>query len=88
MSEFEKLRALLDMPPTAARDLIDGDQAQVLGELRAIARRPTELRSAARPAAMAAPPRRRRWTRPLWAVLIVVTVLDAIYLISHALTLP
>ncbi len=59
MSEFEKLRALLDAPPPA----VD------VAEARALARRRTP----------------RRWMRPLWKVLIVLTALDAIYLLAQAL---
>ena len=59
MTEFDKLRALLDMPRPAAD----------VAEARALAERRTP----------------RRWTRPLWRVLIVVTALDAIYLLAQAL---
>jgi hypothetical protein len=59
MSEFDKLRALLDAPPPAAE----------VAEARALAER--------RPS--------RRWMRPLWKVLVVLTALDAIYVLAHAL---
>jgi hypothetical protein len=58
MSEFDKLRALLD----TARPAAD------VAEARA-PKRPTP----------------RRWVRPLWKVLIVLTALDAIYLLAQAL---
>jgi hypothetical protein len=59
MSEFDKLRALLDGPPPA----VD------VAEARALVQRRTA----------------RRWMRPLWKVLIVLTALDAIYLLAQAL---
>jgi hypothetical protein len=59
MSEFEKLRALLDTAGPAAD----------VTEARALAKRRTP----------------RRWVRSLWKVLIVLTALDAIYLLARAL---
>jgi hypothetical protein len=59
MTEFDKLRALLDAPPPAAD----------VAEARAVAEERTP----------------RRWMRLLWKVLIVVTALDAIYLLAQTL---
>ena len=61
MSEFDRLRALLDDVAAAKSDS----------------------------AALWAPPARttrgRRWARTLWTVFIVVTALDAVYLLIKAL---
>jgi hypothetical protein len=59
MSEFDRLRALLDAPLPAAD----------VAEARVLAKRRTP----------------RRWMRPVWKALIVLTALDAIYLLAQAL---
>lgn len=59
MTEFDKLRALLDAP-LAEADVVE---APALAGRRAP----------------------RRWVRLLWKVLIVATVLDAIYLLTQTL---
>jgi hypothetical protein len=59
MTEFDKLRALLDMPRPA-------DPAN-------FARADTRTL------------RRGRWARLLWSIFVVVTLLDAIYLLAQAL---
>jgi hypothetical protein len=81
MTEFDKLRALLDLPPVAGPDPDGGAEA------RASTRRRTISQGAARsPAgATARTPRRRKWVRPLWTVLVIVTVLDAVYLLAKSL---
>ena len=81
MSEFDKLRALLDFPKTASPDP-DG-----VAEVRAAIARRTMSQGAVQSPSSAAigTPRRRQWTRPLWTVLIIVTVLDAVYLLFRAL---
>ena len=76
MSEFDKLRALLDPP----KDIEQASVTPRLPEPRSIAKAasqdPDALRS---PAA-----RRRRLLWPL-AILLVITVIDAMYLLAKAL---
>jgi hypothetical protein len=61
MTEFDKLRALLDMPRPADR----GPANFVRAHTRTL--------------------RRGRWARLLWSIFVVVTLLDAIYLLAQAL---
>ena len=61
MSEFDKLRALLDNVGAAKSP------------------------SAAPSAPAAGTPRSRRWTRTLWMLFVIVTVLDAVYLLVKTL---
>lgn len=60
MTEFDKLRALLDMPHADP------------GPANFARARPQTLR-------------RGQWARLLWSIFVVVTLLDAIYLLAQAL---
>lgn len=84
MTEFDKLRALLDMPRHAGPDPVDLAEARALTERLAMSSRPTQSHSAATRAMMVRTRRRPRWpwTRLLWRVLLVALILDAVYLLT------
>ncbi len=76
MGEFDKLRALLDIPRSAQADPVDVAEARAPTERRMTSPKLAHSRSA--PATIARTLRRRLWTRLLWRILVAVTVLDAI----------
>ena len=82
MTEFDKLRALLDMPRPAGPDQLYINEARAPIKRRATSPRPTQTRSAAVPAPMVRTNRRLRWTWLLWRVLLVTLILDALYLLA------
>jgi hypothetical protein len=84
MTEFDKLRALLDMPRPAGPDQDDLAEARALTERLAVSSRPAQSHSAATQATMVRTRRRPRWTwtRLLWRVLLVALILDAVYLLA------
>jgi hypothetical protein len=83
MTEFDKLRALLDLPRPAGPDQVDLAEARALTE-RLATSRPAQSHSAATQAMMVRTRRRPRWTwtRLLWRVLLVALILDAVYLLA------
>jgi anti-sigma factor RsiW len=84
MTEFDKLRALLDMPRPAGPDQVDLAEARALTERLAMSSRPAQSHAAATQAMVVRTRRRPRWTwrRLLWRVLLVALILDAVYLLA------
>ena len=84
MTEFDKLRALLDMPRPAGPDQEDLAEARALTERLAMSSRPAQSHSAATQTMIVRTRRRPRWTwtRLLWRVLLVALILDAVYLLA------
>jgi hypothetical protein len=84
MTEFDKLRALLDMRRPAGPDQVDLAEARALTERLAMSSRPAQSHSAATQAMMVRTRQRPRWTwtRLLWRVLLVALILDAVYLLT------
>ena len=84
MTEFDKLRALLDMPRPAGPDQDDLAEARALTERLTMSSRPAQSHSAATQAMMVRTRRcpRWAWTRLLWRVLLVALILDAVYLLA------
>jgi hypothetical protein len=84
MTEFDKLRALLDMPRPAGPDQVDLTEARALTDRRTTSPRPAQSRSAPAPAIMVRTNRRLRlrWTWLLWRVLVVALILNAFYLLA------
>jgi hypothetical protein len=84
MTEFDKLRALLDMPRPAGPDQDDLAEARALTERLAMSSGPAPSHSAATQTMIVRTRRRPRWTwtRLLWRVLLVALILDAVYLLA------
>jgi hypothetical protein len=76
MSEFDKLRALLDLPKDTGPTPVTPCRPESRSIPKAAAQEPDALRS---------PAARRR--RPLWpfAIFLVITAIDALYLLAKAL---